>query len=375
MDKQSDVVPIAMEETIDDVIDVDPNQEIVDVGYDITSYGADFLVDGLITRMSAADIVVPTFDPAFSAESGAEGFQRHFVWTKPQADRFLESLLLGMPVPGIFLVREPNGIFLVLDGHQRLRSLASFYEGVFREKEYTLEYVQDTWRGLRYRDLEDEDRRRLDNSIIHATILRQDDPARNYRAIYSIFERINTGGTALQPQEIRVALFGGPFIQLIRELNRDTHWRALYGPRSNRLKDQELILRFLALYEDSKSYKRPVKGFLNDYLARNARRGNGESADLVKVFRATVQTINESLGPKAFRPVRSLNAAVLDAVMVGVARRLEAGRVTAPQTWARAYATLLKRDAFTEATGSSTAAEDSVASRLTLATADFSTVR
>jgi hypothetical protein len=366
--------PAAEEETVDNVTDVDPAQEIVDVGYDITSYGADFLVDGLMTRMAGNDIVVPTFDPAFSADSDAEGFQRHYVWTKPQADRFLESLLLGMPVPGIFLVREPNGIFLVLDGHQRLRSLASFYEGIFREKEYKLEYVQEPWRGLRYRDLEDEDRRRLDNSIIHATILRQDNPQRDYQAIYSIFERINTGGTALQPQEIRVALFVGPFIQLIRELNRDASWRSLYGPVSTRLKDQELILRFFALYEDSSAYRRPVKGFLNDYLAKNVARTADDASALIAAFRQTADTISGSVGSRAFRPVRAINAAVLDAVMVGVARRLAAGPVTDSTALTSAYDGLLAVKEFQEATGSSTAAEESVSSRLSLATAAFSQV-
>jgi uncharacterized protein with ParB-like and HNH nuclease domain len=214
------------------VRDIDPDEEVLPLHYAITSYGADFLVDGLVSRMDAGDIVVPTFDPEFRSESSVEGFQRGFVWTKPQADRFLESLLLGMPVPGIFLVREPDGVLLVLDGHQRLKTLLSFHKGVFREKEYRLEYVQEPWLGLRYEDLDDDDRRRLDDSIIHATILRQDHPDRDYEAVYSIFERINTGGTALQPQEIRVALFGGPFVALLRDLNNNDSWRKLYGRRS-----------------------------------------------------------------------------------------------------------------------------------------------
>lgn len=324
---ESPAQPVPAEVTVEDVIDVDFDQEVLDVVYDITSYGADFLVDGLVSRMTSGDIVVPTFDPDYEGDSNVRGFQRGFVWTKPQADRFLESLLLGMPVPGIFLVREPNGIFLVLDGHQRLRTLAAFYKGIFRGDEYKLEYVQLPWTGLRYEDLDDEDRRRLDSSILHATILRQDGPKRDYESVYSIFERINTGGTPLQPQEIRVALFGGDFIGLIRDLNNNENWRSLYGRRSLRLKDQELILRFFALYESAEQYRRPLKGFLTDYLAKNVDRSGETAQGLVEVFKTTVTAIIDGIGKSAFRPRGSLNAAVLDSVMVGVARRLAAGPI------------------------------------------------
>ena len=133
--------PNAGEVTDEDVLDVDPDEEVLPLYYTITSYGADFLVDGLVSRMGSRDIRVPTFDPEFESNSQVAGFQRDFVWTKPQADRFLESLLLGMPVPGIFLIREPDGVFLVLDGHQRLRTLHNFYEGIFRGKEHRLEYA------------------------------------------------------------------------------------------------------------------------------------------------------------------------------------------------------------------------------------------
>src|SRR5439155_13174777 len=96
-----------------------------------------------------------------------------------------------------------------------------------------------------------------------------DNPPNDYSSVYSIFERLNTGGTPLQPQEIRVALFRGPFINLLRELNGFPAWRAVYGPRSARLKDQELLLRFFAFLYTRQSYERPVKGFLNAYLESN----------------------------------------------------------------------------------------------------------
>lgn len=91
-----------------------------------TAYGADFPVDGLVKRLTTGDIQIPIIGAAVGPETETGGFQRQFVWSKLQADRFIESLLLGLPVPGVFLVREPSGVLLVLDGHQRLKTLQGF---------------------------------------------------------------------------------------------------------------------------------------------------------------------------------------------------------------------------------------------------------
>lgn len=361
-----------MAEQADAVEDVDFEEEILPVQYSITSYGADFLVDGLVNRMNTEDIVVPTFDPEYTGESDIQGFQRGFVWKRSQADRFIESLLLGMPVPGIFLVAEQNNQFLVLDGHQRLKTLQSFYKGVLLEREFRLQNVQEPWVGKTYTDLEVEDRRRLDSTIIHATILKRTS-SDDYEAVYSIFERINTGGSPLQPQEIRVALLGGPFVDVLRQLNTNGSWRALYGPRSSRLKDQELILRFCALFERSESYRRPLKGFLNGFLADNRNRSESEASTLTAAFISSAEAIAEAIGSSAFRPIRALNAAVFDAVMIGTARRLSIGPIDSA-AFSAAYSGLLANEEFREATSSSTAAEESVETRLRIATEIFAGV-
>ncbi|HYW37088.1 MAG TPA: DUF262 domain-containing protein [Terriglobales bacterium] len=166
--------------------------------YSITAYGADYPVDGVVKRIEAGDIIVPTFSWEPGADSQVVGFQREYVWPRPKGDRFIESLLLGLPVPGIFLVKEPSGRFLVLDGHQRLYTLRAFYDGVIHGVEYKLGDVQARFVGKRYRDLDIEDRRRLDDSIIHATVIRQDQPSEDQSSIYVIFDRLNTGGVNLR---------------------------------------------------------------------------------------------------------------------------------------------------------------------------------
>ena len=94
-------------------------------------------------------------------------------------DKFIELAVLGLPVPGVFLVRERSNRLLVLDGQQRLRTLRSFYKGLYNDRTYRLQYVQEPFAGKTYAELDDEDRRRLDDSIIHATVLRQAFPATN----------------------------------------------------------------------------------------------------------------------------------------------------------------------------------------------------
>jgi Protein of unknown function DUF262 len=175
---------LAVLDETEDIVDIDESLEVVESRYSITSYGADYPVDGLVQRLNRGSIRVPSFNPEVSTASGIVGFQREFVWTKSQADRFVESLLLGLPVPGIFLVQEPDNVLLVLDGQQRLGSLQAFYNGIFKGKEFRLSYVEHQFKGLSYADLPGESQRRLDDSIIHATIVRQDERSDDQSAIY-----------------------------------------------------------------------------------------------------------------------------------------------------------------------------------------------
>lgn len=362
-------LPAPTEEEVDDL---DELNEVLPATYSITSYGADYPVDGLVKRMSQGDIVVPLFRLEPEPGQSTVGFQREFVWTKPQADHFVESLLLGLPVPGIFLVKESNGKHLVLDGQQRLRTLESFYSGLFQGKEYLLENVQEKWRGKTYKTLHADDRRRLDDSIIHATVVRQDEPTEDQSSIYLIFERLNSGGTFLQPQEIRVALYHGQFASLLSKLNDNAKWRALYGKKSPRLKDIELILRFFSLYFYSSKYERPMKDFLNRNMASNRALTKHDAPELTILFEATVNMIHDAIGHRAFRLKNAINAAALDSIMVGVAARLAKGAVDNSENLKQAHTTLLANSEYLGAISRATADEESVKTRLRLAKEEFS---
>ena len=359
---------VTIDEGDNQILDVDPESEVITTSYEITSYGADYDVDGLVRRMRKGDIVVPSFDPEFIGTGEVRAFQRSFVWRQTQMSRFVESLLLGLPVPGIFLVRDRSNKLLILDGQQRLRTLRMFYDGYTGEKKFRLTNVQEPFNGLTYDELEPEDRRRLDDSIIHATVLRQESESGAQNAVYSIYERLNTGGSPLQPQEIRIALFAGSFLAGISMLNQDKHWRNLYGPQSPRFRDHELILRVLALYETQTSYYRPLKAFLNDYLDRRRDEEITSNKGLGWLFSRAMELIDENLGKRAFRPERAVNAAYVDSIVVAMMHRLAKGDDIDPTRLVAAMSMLKEDPAFRQATLYNTSSDESVHSRIGIAT-------
>ena len=357
-----------------EIQDVDPDTEVITTSYEITSYGADYDVHGLVRRMNLEDIVVPSFDPEYHGTGEVRAFQRAFVWRQTQMSRFIESLLLGLPVPGIFLVRDRANKLLVLDGQQRLRTLRMFYDGIANDKKFRLTNVQAPFNNLSYDDLEPEDRRRLDDSIIHATVLRQESETGAQNAVYSIYERLNTGGSPLQPQEIRIALFAGSFLAGISRLNQDQHWRNLYGPQSPRFRDHELILRILALYEKQAEYYRPLKAFLNDFLEERREVPLTPDGGLGSLFLRAMELIDNNLSKQAFRPERAVNAAYVDSITVAVMRRLATSGDIDPLKFATAFAELKYDDDFRTATLYNTSSEDSVDTRIDKATDFFAGV-
>ena len=341
----------------EDVID-ESTEEIIPYIYSITSYGADYPVDTLVKRLEKKVIFIPPF-------------QRSYVWKINQASRFVESLLLGLPVPGIFLSKEADGKLLVIDGHQRLKTLQFFYEGMFAGRAFELIDVQKKYDGKTYKTLEEADRRRLDDAIIHATIVKQDEPSDDNSSIYHIFERLNTGGNLLQPQEIRACIFQGPFNDFLTELRNNKSWQKIYGSPSIRLKDQELILRFFALLLYSEKYERPMKEFLNDYMGKNRKFHLHDKETLRHKFTGTIDIIANTLGKKAFRPERAINAAVFDAVMIGVARRLDKCAIIDDKTFVKKYYELLDNKDFIQACLTATSDEKNVSERSRIATEYF----
>jgi Protein of unknown function DUF262 len=359
-------VPTEIEDEYELALDADVDDESLlespsNASFTITSYGADYTVDTLIARLKTEAFYVPTF-------------QRRFVWSQRHASRFIESLLMGLPVPGIFLYKEPRtNRHLVVDGQQRLRTLQYFYSGLFLERKFRLTGVRAEWDGKTYADLEPSEQLKLDDSIVHATIFQQDEPKDQQRSLYFVFERINSGGIRLSSQEIRNCINDGPLLQLVRVLNEDANWRDIFGERRNtRLKDQELILRFLAMMRRADKYSRPMRDFLNDFTAECSDPGPQLLEEMKNLFTAAIRVCALAKGKAAFRPSRALNAAVFEAVMVGIATRISVQkRFPDIPSVGKAYDKLLSDSKFIRACERATADEESVKTRQSLSIEAF----
>lgn len=349
--------------SLDLIYDKKDENESVPLRYDISFYGADYLVDGIVRRLRKKDIIIPRVGVEF--ENKNPGFQRPFVWSGEQSDKFIESLLMGLPVPGIFLAQTSDGVFLVLDGQQRLLTLQKFYKN-----DPLGNSVQKAFRGKKYRDLPDKYQRRLNDSVIHATVVKQEKPS-GYGSIYHIFERLNSGSKLLTPQQIRMALYRGDFADLLLKLNKKAVWRKLLHKKGadKTSKDVEMILRFFALFYNVKEYKNPMKDFLNDFMEQHQNiKSPEQKKEYEELFHNTISFINRSMGDIAFcgqgkRP----SAAIIDSLMYGIARRLKSGkRMLSPEDAKERIEKLWQNDNYNDAINERTSNRSQVEKRLNL---------
>lgn len=362
----NDQVPSEDEESLSSAEGIEDDTESESTSkasYSIRSYGADYTVDSLVKRMDTGAFIVPDF-------------QRRFLWSRTHASRFMESLLMGLPVPGIFLYKRPqDGRHLVIDGQQRLKTLHSFYKGIFRESKFRLTGVREPWNGQTYDELDSDDQLRLDDSIVHAVIFSQESPKDTIDSIHFVFERINSGGIRLSAQEIRNCIAEGDFTKLTDQLNQHVNWRRIYGPPSLRSKDQELITRVLAFLERGDQYERPMATFLTNFTKDMNEAPPQKLASLKRIFEETSDLCWNALSSSAFRPIRALNAAVLESVMSALARRLrKKGPPPSSTVVKNAYETLLASDKFRAGWERATADQEVVKVRIREARKAFSTL-
>lgn len=347
------------EERIDDESEKEDKASTI---YSITSYGADYTVEVILSKLDKS-IMIPSF-------------QRGYVWNIIEASRFIESLLLGLPVPGIFLSKSDKSNLLIIDGQQRIRSLQFFFNGIITEgpskgKAFILKNVDERFNNRSYNELDPDHRIELNDSLIHATIIKQDEPSNDQSSIFQIFERLNTGGRRLYPQEIRSCIYHGAFNELLAELNTHAQWRDIAGKENPRQKDRELILRFFSLLRSKKQYTAPMKEFLNHYMSKNRNLTADSGVFLRETFSSTIDVIYKSIGLSAFKPEGILNAAVFDSVMYGVAKRLEKGNITDQSTLSSRYSELFQNNEFKKAYRTGTSHKESVKARLSISQKNF----
>lgn len=317
--------------TFDDDTEVeDPTSSELDEPsrFEVSSYGWDSDVEGLVKRLNRGDIKLPRF-------------QRGFVWSTVEQSRFIESLILGLPVPNIFLALDRVTKSLnIVDGQQRLKTLQRYLKGEFaisnsktiHEDLRGCYYNREVAKGAKSKVLDNADERTLSDSILHSIVIKPD-PASDSpeygqeynNAVVQIFRRLNTSGRALQPQEVRSCIFYGPLDELIHELNEYPAWRTFFGKVHSRYKDVETILRFFALYENYEEYKAPMPSFLNRYMEENRNIDETKKKELSELFKTIADHLLDDCGETLFKTGGTFLLSKFDAVTVGLGRAIASG--------------------------------------------------
>jgi hypothetical protein len=186
------------------------------------------------------------------------------------------------------------------------------------------------------------------------------------RVVHDLFHRLNTGGVPLTDQEIRNCVYTGVFNMQLISLNDNTGWRILLGRQvpERRLRDVELVLRFLALFHELKTYKESMREFLSTFQDNN-KYNRDFLEENETLFNATVSTILDGIGPNAFKPTRTLNKSVCDSIMVSVAQIISSGGII--KDMKQSYQRLMQDDDYQRYIKYSTSSEVNVTGRIGLA--------
>lgn len=246
-------------------------------------------------------------------------FQRHYVWDRQRASRFIESLLIGLPVPPIFLAENPEGTLDVIDGHQRLETLFRFMQpllagpsgdqwrrarGAFSPSLTlvgceVLNRLND--RGVTALDL--NDRAKLWDRIQKVVFVKKES---NPVMKFVLFARLNLGAMALNPQELRNCLYRGPYNNLIARLAEDYEVLKIFGRKEpdKRMGDRERVLRFFALAHRRERYQTPFRAFLNEEMADNQYAPSADLSCYEAEFRAALTWTSRIFPDVMFRLFR-----------------------------------------------------------------------
>lgn len=294
------------------------------VEYDITTSPRDLTPANIVDMIDSGIIEIPLF-------------QRNYVWDIKKASKLVESLILGLPVPELFFYTEgdDNNTYKIIDGQQRFLSIYFFVKGRFPKttdsrfmirdginegkeletllpdnkifKDFVLELSEDASSPSRYNgkkfatlDKDTQIKFRL-RRFLRTVVVRQNKPDDNSSSMFEIFNRLNTGGTPLNAQEIRASLYYCDFYKALVRLNAEEKWRALMGKPTQDLhsNDIELILRSIALLKDGDNYAPKMVNFLNSFSQKTKKFSKDETNYFENLFLSFIDSCS-LLGEKAF---------------------------------------------------------------------------
>lgn len=309
--------------------------------YNITAAPNDFNVLTIYSFLESGAVRIP-------------GFQRNYVWDLGRASKLIESLILGLPVPQVFLYEEGRNRFLVIDGQQRLMSIYYFVKQRFprKDKRTELRSIFDAEGRIPDQVLHDDTffenfRLKLPESLPHhpnrfkglsyATlgvfkiqfelrtirnvIIKQNSPQNDDSSMFEVFNRLNTGGINLKPQEIRMSMYHSPFYEMLYRVNSSPKWRRMLAIQEPDLhmKDVEIILRGFAMLIDGDNYSPSMVRFLNQFSRQCQTHSAEQNSFLSDLFESFLDAC-AALPEDAFlnRKNRRFNVALYEAAFASL---------------------------------------------------------
>lgn len=295
----------------------------------------DFTVGTIFEKLLNKSIFIPNF-------------QRKYVWTDVQASKLIESLIIQCPLPVIYLNQEPNETLSVIDGNQRLTSIKRFLEDSLKLKGLT---AYPELEKYKYSELDQRFQRHIQNRTLRCIVILKDT---HPQVKFDVFERLNSGATKLNPQELRHGLYFGNLMVLAVDVVKNEKLLSIFEIKHDkRMKAEELVLRFWALNQGLEEYKKPLSIFINQFCERNRSINDEKKIELTKSFNGALKAVLDLLGDLAFRIYdedlrvqSSFNSALYDALMVGLATLQKTGSIkTITKKQAQlALAKLIKED-------------------------------
>ncbi|MBF0629951.1 MAG: DUF262 domain-containing protein [Magnetococcales bacterium] len=364
--------------------------------YEISSSPNDFNIKTLFYFINSGVVKIP-------------GFQRNYVWDIRQASKLIESIILGIPIPQIFLYEEKKNVFLVIDGQQRYMTIYYFMKErfprddkrhelrvIFQEKgnipdeiiddnryfiDFNLRLLSNSnqskqknkFNGFNYSTLNEEDKVAFELRTIRNIIIKQNVPKDDHSVIFEVFNRLNTGGTNLKPQEIRASLFHSKFYDMLFRINLDENWRQhtqTSHPDTN-MKDIEYILRGFAMLIEGDTYKPSLVKFLNNFSLRAKSYNEDKIKYLEDLFKSFIGKIPANQKKFFCNRDGRFNVSIFESIFVATCRtaykdyNTNKNYNTDVRIFSESKLEELKQDdAFREATQSHTTSKANVSTRL-----------
>lgn len=228
-------------------------------------------------------------------------YQRNSIWSIKQKSRFIESIMLNFPLPPIYVNQQKNGKYIIIDGLQRTTTLQEFTTNKFLLSDLK---ALPSYNGQSFNDLPDVFKARIEGKPLLLYILKPSVPT---RVIYELFNRINTGGTPLNRQEIRNSIFEGQSTKLLKELASNEIYGFCAatdnGVSPKRMKDREIILRYLAfkLFDYKNDYNGDISKFIESTMSRINNLSELDIQDLKNDFRRVMHHAYDFFGFRNYR--------------------------------------------------------------------------